>query len=50
MFPYVPTFSSPHIPPDGDDIKKHPPPREKSYNGMYRSSSVHVHNTDTIVP
>ncbi|KAF9805454.1 hypothetical protein IEO21_09047 [Rhodonia placenta] len=35
MFPYVPTFSSPHIPPDGDDIKKHPPPREKSYNGLH---------------
>ncbi|PCH35351.1 hypothetical protein WOLCODRAFT_139864 [Wolfiporia cocos MD-104 SS10] len=35
IFPNVPTFSSPHIPPDGDDIKKHPPPRIRSYNGIH---------------
>ena len=33
IFPYVPTFSSPHIPPAGDDPKVHPPPRERSYIG-----------------
>ncbi|OCH86765.1 hypothetical protein OBBRIDRAFT_737399 [Obba rivulosa] len=35
VFPYVPTFSSPHIPPPSGDEKEHPPPRVRSYNGIH---------------
>ena len=36
IFPHVPTFSTPHIPPRPDeDQKKHPPPRERSHFGVH---------------
>ncbi|EMD35587.1 hypothetical protein CERSUDRAFT_116315 [Gelatoporia subvermispora B] len=35
IFPNVPTFSSPHIPPPSGDEKEHPPPRIRSYNGIH---------------
>ncbi|CCL99592.1 uncharacterized protein FIBRA_01610 [Fibroporia radiculosa] len=35
MFPHIPTFSSPHIPPEGNDVKQHPPQRIKSYVGIH---------------
>ncbi|TBU48064.1 hypothetical protein BD309DRAFT_950501 [Dichomitus squalens] len=36
IFPHLPTFSTPHIPPaPGEDEKKHPPPRERSYFGIH---------------
>ncbi|OBZ67356.1 hypothetical protein A0H81_12672 [Grifola frondosa] len=35
MFPHVPTFSSPRVPPPSGDEKEHPPPRIRSYNGIH---------------
>ncbi|KAL7277254.1 hypothetical protein ACG7TL_009107 [Trametes sanguinea] len=36
IFPQIPTFSSPHIPPGPDeDPKAHPPPRERAYTGIH---------------
>lgn len=36
VFPHLPTFSTPHIPPKPEeDQKKHPPPRERSYFGVH---------------
>ncbi|KAI0918760.1 hypothetical protein AcV7_006903 [Taiwanofungus camphoratus] len=35
IFPHVPTFSSPHVPPSDADPKAHPPPRVRSYNGIH---------------
>ncbi|KAL4248526.1 hypothetical protein ABKN59_007826 [Abortiporus biennis] len=36
IFPSVPTFSSPHVPPPpGSEDKAHPPMRVKSYNGLH---------------
>ncbi|KAI0763049.1 hypothetical protein BD413DRAFT_616506 [Trametes elegans] len=36
IFPYIPTFSSPSIPPGpGENPKTHPPPRERAYTGIH---------------
>ncbi len=36
IFPHVPTFSTPHIPPNPNvDVKAHPPPRERAYLGIH---------------
>ncbi|KZT03789.1 uncharacterized protein LAESUDRAFT_659053 [Laetiporus sulphureus 93-53] len=35
IYQNVSTFSSPRLPPPGDDPKKHPPMRERSYNGLH---------------
>ncbi|KAI0370526.1 hypothetical protein BV20DRAFT_966417 [Pilatotrama ljubarskyi] len=36
IYPYIPTFSSPNIPPGpGEDPKSHPPPRERAYTGTH---------------
>ncbi|KAH9899222.1 hypothetical protein C8Q73DRAFT_310806 [Cubamyces lactineus] len=36
IFPHVPTFSSPNIPPGpGEDPKSHPPPRDRAYTGIH---------------
>ncbi|KAI0631216.1 hypothetical protein C8Q77DRAFT_1219359 [Trametes polyzona] len=36
IYPYIPTFSSPNIPPGpGQDPKAHPPPRERAYTGTH---------------
>ncbi|KAI0754406.1 hypothetical protein C8Q80DRAFT_1138876 [Daedaleopsis nitida] len=36
IFPHVPTFSTPHIPPNPDgDVKAHPPPRDRAFLGIH---------------
>ena len=36
IFPHIPTFSSPNIPPGpGEDPKAHPPPRERAHIGVH---------------
>ncbi|KAI0355991.1 hypothetical protein OH77DRAFT_1424283 [Trametes cingulata] len=36
IYPTIPTFSSPNIPPGpGEDPKSHPPPRERAYTGTH---------------
>ncbi|KAI8976570.1 hypothetical protein BD414DRAFT_445988 [Trametes punicea] len=36
IFPHIPTFSSPNVPPGPDeDPKMHPPPRERAYTGIH---------------
>ncbi|KAI0760387.1 hypothetical protein C8Q74DRAFT_223807 [Fomes fomentarius] len=36
IFPHVPTFSTPHVPPNSnEDVKAHPPPRERAYLGIH---------------
>ncbi|KAI0642757.1 hypothetical protein C8Q79DRAFT_917243 [Trametes meyenii] len=36
IFPHIPTFSSPNVPPGpGQDPKAHPPPRDRAYIGVH---------------
>ncbi|KAI0716715.1 hypothetical protein C8Q76DRAFT_616255 [Earliella scabrosa] len=36
IFPHVPTFSTPHVPPSpNEDVKAHPPPRERAFLGFH---------------
>ncbi|KAL1949057.1 hypothetical protein VTO73DRAFT_10863 [Trametes versicolor] len=36
IYPYIPTFSSPNVPPGpGEDPKAHPPPRTRAYTGTH---------------